>query len=112
MEINLAQRLSKLEATVDSGFERVDDDRLVQRARHEENKETLSQIYTQVQKTNGRVDALEEVNRLREASGKPIGIVRLSDLKFYVMIVIGTASLTAAIILWVMQVSRNGGVVQ
>lgn len=55
----LEQQIGALIARVDGLNHRFDDEREVNRERHQENRETLSEIRTEVRKTNGRVTELE-----------------------------------------------------
>ena len=92
-------RIAELTQIVQSGFGEVT-------RRLDTQGAQLRSIDEQVQKTNGRVTALETVNTVRSASaGKTVGVVTLSDLKFYVAVAIGSGTMAVAVTLWVLKVA-------
>lgn len=98
--MDLTTAVASLQATASSGFAEMN-------RRFEEQNSVLERVEEQVRITNGRVTALETVNKVKDAqSGQPtVGVVTLSQLKFYAALAIGSGSMAVAVTLWVLKMA-------
>ncbi|ODS54700.1 MAG: hypothetical protein ABS36_11080 [Acidobacteria bacterium SCN 69-37] len=109
VEMELTQRLASLEATL-AGFAKD-----VSR-RFDAADENLTEIKTQVTRTNGRVNDLERINAVREALAKvespsravevgSTSVITITDLKWWIAIAMGSSTVAVSVTLWVLKIA-------
>lgn len=98
--MDVTTAVASLQATASAGFQEMN-------RRFEEQHAVLNRVEEQVRITNGRVTALETVNKVKDAtSGQPtVGVVTLAQLKFYAALAIGSGSMAVAVTLWVLKMA-------